>query len=296
MELHFDFSELDNLTIYKEIGNHYIEESVFIKKTATTKAITYKKLATSGVLVIDLKKHLFKKSTKMFTNIKGTYAIMLFSLNLSDKFLGFSAFKHNIIYMPKEFTRDLRFLSNSAVSLFAIFLSKEFYHKLLHQTSLLSKEVSGFTFRVLSKENLPIDSTIYNVINEIKNSKHKGLYKRLYIENKIQELLLLQLEMHTQHDRWRKLSWLHKDDLQKLQQAKRVIETDFKKPLNLTKLSKKINLNEFKLKKGFKACFGITIKKYMISVRMTYALKLLRSDEHNISEIAYLSGYKEGVI
>lgn len=287
MKLYCNFCGSENYTIQKEIENHYIEGSIFIKKTANTKAITYKKLVTDGVLIIDFKKLLFKKETKAFIEIKETYVIMLFSLNLRDEFLGFSAFTHNVIFMPKEFKTSCKFESDSAVSLFAIFLSKKFYHKLLHQTFLLPEE-----YRFLSEENLPIDSAIYNVINEIKNCKHKGLYKRLYIENKIQELLLLQLEMNNQHKRWRKLSWLNKDDLQKLQQAKRLIETDFKKPLNITKLSKKINLNEFKLKKGFKACFGITIKKYIINLRMEYALELLRSDEHNISEIAYLSGYK----
>lgn len=300
MEFSCRFSRLEEYDIEKKVSNLYIKAKPLSKQILVTEGkrgikLSSQLLSTDGLIIFDTRM-IFAMDAEARVEIKGNCRCMLFIFELNGKESPYlKNYTHNIIHFTNGFKHRFKLVSETSTSVFIVLLSNDFYYNLLQQSSL-EMEFSDFilhkNFGLLYDDNLPIDAAAYSMVYQIRNCKRKGLYKRLYIENKVQELLLQQFEMRKLHQQWKELSWLREEDLLKLQNAKRIIETDFNEALNLTGLSKEINLNEFKLKKGFKACFGITIKKYMISLRMEYALKLLRSNQYNISEIAYLTGYK----
>lgn len=113
----------------------------------------------------------------------------------------------------------------------------------------------------------------------------------MYLEAKIKELLTLQLE--TLLTKPHEDIIIGKEDYDKLQEAKLILEANFTNAPTLPELSRIISLNEFKLKKGFKACFKTTVKGYITKLRMEYAKDLFKNKTSNVGEVAEKCGYKD---
>lgn len=80
-------------------------------------------------------------------------------------------------------------------------------------------------------------------------------------------------------------------DKARLLEAKNIVEQNLKHPCSLIELSRKTGLNDFKLKRGFKALFGNTVFGYLAGLRMNLAYKLLR-EGNSVNEVAEAVGYK----
>lgn len=78
---------------------------------------------------------------------------------------------------------------------------------------------------------------------------------------------------------------------EKLNQAKDILLNNIDNPPSLNEISKEIGLNTFKLKKGFKAFFGVPVFKYLQNERLTLAHKLIRNQETTVQEAAWHVGY-----
>nr|WP_228098844.1 AraC family transcriptional regulator [Pedobacter sp. MC2016-24] len=70
-----------------------------------------------------------------------------------------------------------------------------------------------------------------------------------------------------------------------------ILDQEYKTAPLINELAKRVYLNEFKLKRGFKICYGITIKSYVIALKMKKALSLLNENKYQISELTYMCGY-----
>lgn len=201
---------------------------------------------------------------------------------------------HNITYGSLSKTSFVTTYQETD-SVFMIILSKEFYFNLIHHTPESHKAFAAHIFNDsttnLFAKDLPINPMIQEIINEIKDCTREGVFKRIFIENKVQELLLLQLELYIHQKDNKNEIGLSEDDIGKLHHAKQILESNFTKAPTVKELSKKVFLNETKLRKGFKTYFDITIKSYVISLKMKFALELLQANNYNITEIADLCGY-----
>ncbi|MEP4091267.1 AraC family transcriptional regulator [Reichenbachiella sp.] len=78
---------------------------------------------------------------------------------------------------------------------------------------------------------------------------------------------------------------------EKLYEAKQILLDNMDTPPSLTELSRLIGLNSFKLKKNFKALFGVPVFKYLQNERLTKAHELLRKEDMSIQEAAWHVGY-----
>ncbi|HSZ86605.1 MAG TPA: AraC family transcriptional regulator [Puia sp.] len=74
--------------------------------------------------------------------------------------------------------------------------------------------------------------------------------------------------------------------------AKKIIEEKFDEKISLASLCKKTGLNGYKLKKGFKELFGVSIREYQVQLKMAEAKRLLANTSEKISSIAYAMGYE----
>lgn len=87
------------------------------------------------------------------------------------------------------------------------------------------------------------------------------------------------------------LSYLKGHDIEKIYFAKKILEQNIQTPCSLIELSRKVGLNDFKLKKGFKELLGTTVFGYLLTLRMAHA-KLLLEQKRSVSEVAHEVGYK----
>lgn len=132
-----------------------------------------------------------------------------------------------------------------------------------------------------------------HLANELYNSPFEGELQNIYLQSKVLELIYNEFsEMLNQeeNEKYKKVK-LNQDDIEALHKVRNLIllENDFS---DLMSLSKKVRLNEFKLKYGFKQLFNTTIGQMILEQKMLYAKQLLETSEFSISEISSFVGYK----
>ena len=116
------------------------------------------------------------------------------------------------------------------------------------------------------------------VIYDIINCNRSGYMKRLFLESKIIELFMLQVEQAENSNHNNSTSFKN-DDIDKLNDAKLFIENNMLEEFSLLDISRNIGINEFKLKKGFKELFGTTVFNYLNELKMKYAKRLLLDEK-----------------
>jgi len=288
-----------------EIDNNYNQQSHFTEekkciKNEQIEEITSTSLVTEGIFIIDIQM-CFSDAQIIKTEMMGESIIMNFICcnNVEAEIAQVESEKlttentHNILYTTK-FNATFKIPAFEQINYFSIILSPEFYSELinedwsLHQkfSNNIKQKKSGY----LASKYAPFSSDIQWVIHEIKNCKHTGSLKKIYLEAKIKELFILQLESLKKP---KNKSVVDEKDFKKLLEAKRILESNFSNAPTLIELSRMISLNEFKLKKGFKACFATTIKSYVTKLRMEHAKNLFKNKSSNVGEVAYKCGYKD---
>ncbi|MFD0796298.1 helix-turn-helix domain-containing protein [Maribacter chungangensis] len=81
---------------------------------------------------------------------------------------------------------------------------------------------------------------------------------------------------------------LHREQLNK---AKEILLENLDNPPSLSELSKAIGFNTTRLKKEFKAIFGVPVFKYLQNERLSSAHKLISEKEATVQEAAWQVGY-----
>jgi|GEM_PF-958103 len=115
--------------------------------------------------------------------------------------------------------------------------------------------------------------------------------KYSFVHNKIEELILLSLS-NSVTDQNHKLHGLHQRDMDLLYDLKSFLDKHFLLSFTLPDLAKQIGINEFKLKKGFKALFSFTVFGYIHHLRMQHSFHLIQQREIPLSAIAAIIGYQ----
>lgn len=113
---------------------------------------------------------------------------------------------------------------------------------------------------------------------------------KIYLRNKTMELILYVLDK-VQKRAETKLDKLNNEDIDRVRKAKIYIDENFNENITIALLSKKIALNQTKLKKGFKELFNSTIHEYLKELRLIKALQYLKTNKYSVKEVAQMSGY-----
>lgn len=135
-----------------------------------------------------------------------------------------------------------------------------------------------------------ITPEMFAVLDDIVHCEKEGLIKQLFMETCALKLLQLQLEQYIsatslpQHN-------VNDKDIQRLHLVRQLIDQNPAAHHTLASLSRHTGLNEFKLKKGFKALFGNTVMGYLHAQRMAIAKRLLNETSLTVSDIAERCGY-----
>eukprot|EP01133_Synstelium_polycarpum_P014666 gene14666-17343_t len=122
-------------------------------------------------------------------------------------------------------------------------------------------------------------------------NEYKGALRKLYLESKMVELLLLQSQL-LQAEKTDGTFKLYPGDREALFFIKDHLDIHFMENCSILSLAQMAGINQTKLKCGFKALFGETVFGYITGLRMKAAKQLLLESPLQIGEIAFFSGYK----
>ena len=230
-----------------------------------------------------------------FESVEMHFALNGSTTAFSDTFKQNPAFtpnQHNIIY-ANNFRGKVEWSGNDC-QIFEVNMSPALFNKYLPGDSLIfeifQKKVNDGCSSLMVEQNHVVTLQMFQIIQDIIHCERKDLFKRMFLEAKVMELLLLQLEQFC--DSNTASAPIKKSDIEKIYAVRDFILGNLTRPCSLTELTRKVGTNEFTLKKGFKALFGTTVFGFWNDAKMQEARKMLQTQVMNVSEVADAIGYK----
>ncbi|MBD2355415.1 helix-turn-helix transcriptional regulator [Tolypothrix sp. FACHB-123] len=171
--------------------------------------------------------------------------------------------------------------------LFCLFMGKENNQLPQELTHLVRKPHQQYYS--FSGKNTPAMEV---ALQQILNCPYQGMMKRMYLESKVLELMVLLVEEDLAASQGKSDTFsLKPDDVERIHYAKEILVRNLDNPPALMELSRQVGLNDCTLKRGFRLIFGTTVFGYLHHHRLEQARKLLIAGETNISLAARSVGF-----
>ncbi len=161
----------------------------------------------------------------------------------------------------------------------------------LHQVSKYSDMVyhpdysPGYT-------RLPTSPVTRLATYQMLNSPLSGPLRRLYMETKLKELLVLRFyELEKSLGTCPETPQLNRYELKHLEEAREILEREAFDPPSIVELSRRVGLNSSKLKAGFRKLYNTTVFGYVRAQRMSRALEMMLERGQTVGEAALNVGY-----
>lgn len=227
----------------------------------------------------------------LFFNLAGSHA---FESANGDKLL---APGQHVIYYTNGLSDRLTFYpEDGRLEVLEINMPVTYYARLFghysRQQAQFIESILGGKKNHLQLGAFPMTVPMKWLISSIQRCTRKGLLKRLFLEAKVLELLMLQVEQSELPVVDRAGRVVRNPEVDAIYDAKAIIEKSIDNPPSIRELSKLVGLNEFSLKKGFRDTFQTTIYGYVNELKMQQARQLILEGDKTIHEIASLAGYK----
>ncbi|MEK6494922.1 AraC family transcriptional regulator [Myroides odoratimimus] len=219
--------------------------------------------------------HFYQSNKKQRVNTS-TGRFSFFHLPYIDGLLAFNPVEENysaigieltLPYLERVFNGDLELLGDFGKSLY-------------------NERESAFS------SNLMIVPEMKKLLYDLVNNPYEGMMKKVYLETKIVELLLLVIKNSRDYKCDLISGSLTRSDIDKLYYVRELVSNNLQNPYSLRELSRLACINEFKLKRGFKELFSTTIFNHLYDERMELGQKLLIEQDLSIADIAQQVGYK----
>ncbi|MCV9928656.1 AraC family transcriptional regulator [Flavobacterium sp. LS1R49] len=181
----------------------------------------------------------------------------------------------------------------TALEYLSILIPQDIYIRLIDSLDLDYEFISSCSNENPAKQvkySEMMTPEILAAVRDIGSCERTGHFRRMYMETKVSELLLLQVEQLTQTQKV--MHTIPKIDIERMHHARELVTQNIIAPCSLIDLARKVGTNEFKLKKYFKEIFGTTVFGYLNELKMNEARQKLLKGEQNIYQIAESLGYK----
>jgi AraC family transcriptional regulator, transcriptional activator of the genes for pyochelin and ferripyochelin receptors len=130
------------------------------------------------------------------------------------------------------------------------------------------------------------------ILNQIVDCPFAGLTRQIYLEAKSLELMELRLAPTSPSERGSVYTRrLKASDIDRIYHARDILLRHHSRPPSLLELAQQVNLNDYKLKAGFRQIFGTTVFGYLWVYRMDRARQLLSCPHLTVQDIAFEVGY-----
>jgi AraC-like DNA-binding protein len=131
-------------------------------------------------------------------------------------------------------------------------------------------------------------------LQQILQCPYQGMFKRMYLESKVLELMALQfMQVVKQNEISHSYSSLRASDLDCIHHAKAILIQNLENPPSLLDLARQVGINDRKLKQGFHQVFNTTPFAYLRDYRLERARQLLTDSELPIEQVAKAVGYAD---
>lgn len=138
----------------------------------------------------------------------------------------------------------------------------------------------------------PVTPTVAGILRQLVHCPYGGSLQDLYLEGKSLELAAAYLhEMVAERAPGAARLKLSREDRRGLERARQILDQRYDDPPTIAELAKRVYLNEFKLKSGFKEIYGRPVYAYVRDKRMEVARELLEEGKLRIKEVAGRVGY-----
>jgi AraC-like DNA-binding protein len=119
-----------------------------------------------------------------------------------------------------------------------------------------------------------------------------GTTRQLYLQEKVFELLALQLQpILSDQNLLQPPPGRKPETIARIYHAREVLASQLENPPALFDLAQQIGVSDRTLRRGFQDVFGTTVVGYLTQQRMTHAEQLLREGKHTVAEVANRVGY-----
>lgn len=214
--------------------------------------------------------------------INSNYTLEIDNIKISS-----NSKNQTIIASISHFKRSIAHLQSMHHKSIAIFVGFDFIKK---HFPLFYEKYYDRGYQIL--KNSPTSPKTHICINQIINNSYTGKLKDFFIESKVLEIL--SFEFDELFKKQNKSLDFRLDDYEKnaIIKAQKILLDEYDNPPSIIDLSKRIKLNEFKFKKGFKIYFKQTPYEMVREKRLFEAKRLLESSEYSIKEVAQIIGIK----
>ncbi|MEH0008026.1 MAG: AraC family transcriptional regulator [Flavobacteriales bacterium] len=130
------------------------------------------------------------------------------------------------------------------------------------------------------------------VLSQLTHCDLRSGLRLLYAKAKVYELLCLYFQSPPARAEANCPFLLDAENVHKIRQAKGIIIENMTDPPSLKSLARRVGLNEYRLKVGFKNIYGKTIYGFLMDYKMEYARKLIEGAKFQTQTIAYRLGYE----
>jgi AraC-like DNA-binding protein len=127
-----------------------------------------------------------------------------------------------------------------------------------------------------------------HVLTQIFQCGYQGITRQIYLEAKVLELLALHFDQMLTPPNIQPLA---ASDLDRVHYARDILIRDMANPPSLAELARQVQLNERKLKEGFRQAFNTTVFGYLQQHRLQQARQLLQAGSATVQETASYVGY-----
>ena len=119
-----------------------------------------------------------------------------------------------------------------------------------------------------------------------------GVTRRLYLQEKVFDLLALQLQpILLDQNLVQPPPGRKPDTIARIYHAREVLASRLENPPALFDLARQVGVSDRTLRRGFQNVFGTTVVGYLTQQRMKHAEQLLREGNHTVAEVANRVGY-----
>jgi AraC-like DNA-binding protein len=151
---------------------------------------------------------------------------------------------------------------------------------------LLAAPAHGLWYR-----QLPLTANLMYLTKSFLQNPYRSRMRLLNAEGKALELLCEILQV-LDSDSGGLTKCVSDQDLRRLDSARHMLRTQLTPAPRVVDIARSIGMSESKLKRAFKARFGITVFDYGFECRMRHALEFLRSKHMPVGQVAYAVGYR----
>jgi AraC-like DNA-binding protein len=141
-------------------------------------------------------------------------------------------------------------------------------------------------------QQVELSPTLLYIATSLIESKYREGVRVLHAEAKALELLCEILTTAQDQCENSRLRVTSEREARQLENARRIISTKLSTPVRMPELARIAGMSESKLKRAFKARYGVTVFEYALERRMNHALELLRCKHEPVGQVAYAVGYR----